>query len=123
MSVDFRSLISEDKDPETGKLLISLGRICFWTVFGFCIYFWFFLPIPAFPPNLFQTLVFLMMYNVSKKGVKSLDLAMKSWVGTKLGPTAAGFGAVVNETEKAQQAEDPAVEKTDALPAGGGKQE
>lgn len=88
---------------EDGTIVVSLGRVSFWIIFTFCTYFWFFLPIAAFPPNLFHTLVFLMIYNISKKSVKALDIALQSWAEKKLsspGDIAKLVGEVVKATNK-----------------------
>ena len=84
MKLKFSSLISEET-REDGSIIVSLGRVSFWIILSFCTFFWFGLPITSFPPNLFHTLVFLMIYNISKKSVKALDIALKSWADKKLG--------------------------------------
>ena len=97
----FSSLISEET-KEDGSIIVSLGRVSFWIIFGFCSFFWFGMPVAAFPPNLFQTLVFLMIYNISKKSVKALDVALKSWADKKLG-SPGDIAKLVGEVVKASK--------------------
>lgn len=81
--MQFRNLISENS-LDDGTPVISLGRVSFWLILSFCSYFWFCVEVAAFPPTLFYTLGFLMIYNVSKKSLKSLDVVLQAWADKKL---------------------------------------
>lgn len=60
------SLISENE----GKT-VSLGRISYWIALSFSIYFWFWLPVNAFPPTLFEFLAATLIFNLGKKAVST----------------------------------------------------
>jgi len=65
--IQFKYLFSED-----GKKA-SIGRFVLWILLTISIYFWFTRPYNEFPETLFYTLIFVLIYNLSKKGFRILE--------------------------------------------------
>lgn len=51
---------------------VAMGRVAFLAAFGVAVYFWLCRPPEAFPATLFETMVALMVYNFTSKGVSKL---------------------------------------------------
>lgn len=72
--MEWRTLISDDGNS------LSVGRIAFWLVFALSNYLWIFKCVAityVFPASLLEILSLLLLYNISKKGLSSLDTALK----------------------------------------------
>jgi hypothetical protein len=61
-----KGLFSEDGES------FSIGRLSFWGILGISIYFWFALPVIAFPPSLLHMLYLTTGYNIAKKGINTI---------------------------------------------------
>jgi len=72
----FISLICEfkelDKDGEkVTENFISLGRVSFWITFLICLKFWWYGK--DIPMTLYNTFVVMVIYNFSKKGLRTVE--------------------------------------------------